>query len=153
MGAAIQALQEASFNEVEVIGLQWRISRIRSSDLAKVGVAAFALASKNDDETMESSIAALTPEQAEKLASYQEAVVCAGVKQVRPSVDDGWEDVMLMISETRSSPEEGKLWIGSLPAKAITVLFTAIMELSTDEGGAAERLTSFRDAAGLAVNA
>jgi len=153
MGAAIQALQDASFNEVEAIGLQWRISRIRSSDLAKVGVAAFALAAKNENETTESSIAALTPEQAEKLASYQEAVVCAGVKQVRPFADEAWEDVMLMISETRASPAEGRLWIGSLPAKAITVLFTSIMELSTDEGGAAERLTSFRDAAGAAVNA
>ena len=145
MTNVIAAIAASSYSEVEAMGLRWRISRIRSADLAKVGVAAFAVAGNGatDSETLAKT---MTPEQAEKLASYQEAVVCAGVKAVSRSGEE-WEPVALMISETRASPEEGRLWIGSITSQAVTALFSAIMELSTDEGGAAERLASFRESA------
>lgn len=142
MGQVIAALAASSYTEVEVIGLKWRISRIRSADLAKVGVAAFAIAGVGGGDA-EQAAKAMTPEQAEKLAGYQEAVVCAGVRGVAHD-DSGFEDVTLLLSEARANPAEGRLWIGAIPTKAITELFTAIMELSTDEGGAAERLASFR---------
>lgn len=146
MGNVIAAIAQSAYREVEVIGLNWRISRIRSADLAKVGVAAFAIAGDGKTTDGESIAKTMTPEQAEKLASYQEAVVCAGVKSVKAD-GEGWEDVSLMISESRANPDEGKLWIGALPTAAINELFSAIMDLSTDEGGAAERLASFRESA------
>jgi hypothetical protein len=148
MGSVLDAIAESAYREVEAIGLHWKIGRIRSADLAKVGVAAFAVAGSGKPEDGPASLASqMTPEQAEKLAGYQEAVVCAGVKAVREGQDGTWEDVSLMISEQRSAPKEGRLWIGALPTQAVNELFSAIMDLSTDEGGAAERLASFRESA------
>ena len=141
----IAAIAASSFSEVEAMGLKWRISRIRSADLAKVGVAAFAVAGKGAADGAEIA-KTMPPAQAEKLASYQEAVVCAGVKAVSRDGED-WENVSLMISETRANPDEAKLWIGSITSQAVTAIFSAIMDLSTDEGGAAERLASFRESA------
>jgi hypothetical protein len=123
----IQAIKESSTDEIEAAGLFWRVRRICSADLARVGFAALAMA---------------TPEQA---ANDQDldATVCAGVYSVGDQ-DGNWDDLTCSIDKAKEDPDNGVLWVGSLPAGVTDVLFSRIMELSTDGEEAAKRLASFR---------
>jgi len=125
----------------------WRCRKVRSADLAEVGVAALqmARASAATDTTeadLEGALRRMTPDQAKQIAGYQEAVVCAGLL----AVGDGetWEDVTLVPTAGKANPDKGKLYVGDLPPTVTEGIFAEVMKLSTDEGEAGERLASFR---------
>ena len=144
----IKAIQEASTDEIEAAGLFWRVRRICSADLARVGFAALAMATPEqagDGQDIEAALNRINPKQAADLASLQEATVCAGVVAVGDP-NGNWDDLSLSIEKAKEDPDKGVLWVGSLPAGVTDVLFSRIMELSTDQEEAAKRLASFRSA-------
>ena len=142
----LHAIQNASIKEVELDnGLTFRIKKICSADIAKAGVAFMAMASPDMEQMDEAAIMKrLTPEAAGKMAMLQEATVAAGVMSV--SAGDDFEDVTLVMEKDKEDPDSGRLWVGSLPAGTMEILFAEVMELSTDGEGASQRLKSFRSA-------
>ena len=142
----LHAIQNASIKEVELDnGLTFRIKKICSADIAKAGVAFMAMASPDMEQMDEAAIMKrLTPEAAGKMAMLQEATVAAGVMSV--SAGDDFEDVTLVMEKDKEDPDGGRLWVGSLPAGTMEILFAEVMELSTDGEGASQRLKSFRSA-------
>jgi len=150
----IQALSESSTIEVETNGLLWRISSVRSADLAKVGVAALTILPSmidDDKKDVDASVAlkAAKPDQVSQVVQMQEATVCAGVTAVGDG--DEWNDLKIVMVKKQANPNKGILWIGDMPPGSVAVLFKEIMELSTDEGGAADRLAAFRGKPRLAA--
>ena len=149
----LHAIESASMDTVEVGGLCFRVKKIKSSDLARVGFAALAVATPAaapSDDTEEADpmdmLRNITPKQAESLADLQDATVCAGTVAVKDGEDEdaAFEGLSLVIDAKRANADKGTLWVGSLPAGCIESLFAKIMELSTDKGEAAERLRRFR---------
>ena len=150
----IHAIKNASIDEVEASGLQWRVRRICSADLAKVGFAALAMATPEtaeSDADIDAAMKRLYPKQAADLASLQEATVAAGTMAVGDG-EGNWDDLSLVIDKSREDADKGVLWVGSLPAGVADVLFSRIMELSTDQDEAAKRLAGFRGKAGNAAS-
>ena len=150
----IKALSEASTIEVESNGLLWRIRSVRSADLAKVGVAALTIlpsaideGEKQPDPTQ--ALKSANPEQVSKVVQMQEATVCAGVIAVGDG--DEWNDLQIVMTKKQANPDKGSLWVGDMPPGSVAALFGQIMELSTDEGGAADRLAAFRGQPRLAA--
>ena len=150
----IKALSEASTIEVESNGLLWRIRAVRSADLAKVGVAALTiLPSAIDDGNTQpdpsQTLKSANPEQISQVVQMQEATVCAGVTAVGDG--DEWNDLQIVMLKKQANPNKGILWVGDMPPGSVAALFGQIMELSTDEGGAADRLAAFRGKPRLAA--
>ena len=142
----LHAIQTASIKEVELDnGLTFRIKKICSADIAKCGVAFMAMASPDMEQMDEEAlIKRLTPENAGKMAMLQEATVAAGVMAV--SAGGEWEDVTIVMDKDKEDPDGGRLWVGSLPAGTMEILFSSVMELSTDGEEASLILKSFRSA-------
>jgi len=154
MSTILHAIQNASMDTVEASGIFFRVRKVCSADLARVGFAALAVATPSsapapDGETgdtgeeLASVLSRISPKQAEHLAGLQDATVCAGCVAVREP-DGEWETLTLVVDASKADPDQARLWVGSLPAGVIEVLFQRIMELSTDGGEAADRLRSFR---------
>jgi hypothetical protein len=156
MTTILHAIQSAATDTVEAAGMHWRVRKVCSADLAKVGFAALAMSSaaqaegQDDQPTPEELVSRVTPKQAEQLAGLQDATVAAGLTAVS---EDGqqWEPLQAVIDPRREDADAGILCVNSLPAGVVTECFTAIMALSTDDGRAAERLRSFREPAGHAA--
>jgi len=147
MGAILHAIAQSSTSEIELAGMFWRCRKVRSADLAEVGVAALqmARASAATDTTeadLEGALRRMTPDQAKQIAGYQEAVVCAGLLAVGDG--DSWEEVSLVATAGKANPDKGKLYVGDLPPTVTEGVFAEVMRLSTDAGEASERLESFR---------
>ena len=151
----VKALSEASTIEVESNGLYWRITSVRSADLAKVGVAALTIlpsmmdAGETKEADASNALKTAKPEEVSQVVQMQEATVCAGVTAVGDG--DEWNDLRIVMVKKQANPNKGILWVGDMPPGSVSTLFSAIMELSTDEGGAAERLQQFRGKARLAA--
>lgn len=157
MTTILHAIQSAATDTVEAAGLHFKIRKVCSADLAKVGFAALAMAgAAGDAETAaaEGGVEALadriTPKQAEQMASLQDATVAAGITAVSED-GESWEPLRLVIDSKREDPDAGILAVSSLPAGVVAACFERIMSLSTDDGRAAERLRSFRGATGPAA--
>ena len=151
----IKALSEASTIEIESNDLMWRISSVRSADLAKVGVAALTILPSmlDGDQPKETdpskALKTASPDQVSQVVQMQEATVCAGVTAVGDG--DEWNDLRVVMVKKQANPNKGILWVGDMPPGSVSTLFSAIMELSTDEGGAADRLAAFRGQPRLAA--
>lgn len=142
----LKAISDSATNEIESNGFMLRVKRVRSSDLAEVGVAALAMVPTLDGKASKKKNAAqnITPDQAKKLAKYQEAVCCAALVAIGDPSNGEWNDVKMVMDEKREDPAAGVLWIGSLPSGIVSSCFQESMRLSTDEGDAAELLGRFR---------
>ena len=149
----LHAIKDASTDEIEVAGLTWRVHRICSADLAKVGFAAMAMATPegDGDVDVEAMMKRINPKQASDLAALQEATVAAGTLAVSDG-EGNWDDLRLVIDRSKEDADKGVLWVGSLPAGVSDKLFTRIMALSTDGEEAAKRLRSFRRQSAVSVN-
>ena len=79
------------------------------------------------------------------MAKLKDAIIASGLMAVGDPATGEWENVEPVISREDSDPENGKLWVGSLPTEIGDVVFAEIMNLSTD-GAALERLRTFRKA-------
>ena len=151
MSKLLRAISDASMDVVEVADIEFRVRKICSSHLAKVGMAALAVATpemaekaETDDNDVSKMMNSVTPKQAEHLAQLQDATVCAGLVSIRDVGADEWEPITVVMDPAKEDIDADRVWVGSLPAGVVEKLFQTIMSLSTDRGDAAERLKSFR---------
>ena len=99
-----------------------------------------------DDNTVASKVAAQPVEQLQTMARLKDAVIAAGLMAVGDPATGEWEDVEAVLERDKSAPDDGVLWVGSIPNQVADELFKCCMDLSTDGGAALERLRSFRKA-------
>ena len=149
MSNLLNAVKEASTDVLEIGGFKWRVRRVSSADLARVGFAWLAMASPEDAkagaEGQLDITAALQRADEKKLvhmAALKDAVVAAGLMAIGHG--DTWDECQVTLKKSEEDADKGIIWIGSLPADVDNEIFAAIMSLSTDGGMAAERLASFR---------
>ena len=157
MGGILAAIENCTTAEVEAGGMLWRISKVGSSDLARVGHAAIAVAqhlenpnsdggidsNKSADE-LASKMANTSSKQLETMARLKDAIVAAGLVAVGDPVSDEWEDVRVVLDKASSDAQNGVLWVGAIPSDISDTLFSEILSLSTDGGAVLERLQAFR---------
>ncbi|QDP48293.1 MAG: hypothetical protein Unbinned4944contig1000_17 [Prokaryotic dsDNA virus sp.] len=148
----LEAIEQSTQNVVEAGGVQWKVRKICSADLARVGHAALAVAqgmSKNEpseltEEKAQEAISAASVKQLETMAKLKDAVIAAGLIAVGDEKGESWTDVTIVLDAKASDAKNGRLWVGALPPDVSEPLFTEIMSLSTDGGAALDRLQSFR---------
>ena len=159
MAGILQAIESSAINTIDVGGMKWRVTKICSADLARVGHAALAVAQgmenpnapangeaveNVEDEDVMSKIAATPAKQQETMATLKDAVVAAGLIAVGDPETDEWEKVEVMLESAKSDPRAGRIWVGSLPSEVSDAIFNEVMSLSTDGGRSLERLRQFR---------
>ena len=162
MAGILQAIESSAINTIDAGGMKWRVRKICSADLARVGHAALAVAQGMEnpnapsdgsaveevaEEDVMSRIAAAPAKQLETMAALKDAVVAAGLIAVGDPETDEWEKVEVMLQSDKSDPRAGRIWVGSLPSEVGDAIFTEVMSLSTDGGRSLERLRSFRERA------
>jgi hypothetical protein len=158
MGNILTAIENSAINEIEAGGMVFRVRKICSADLAKVGHAALAMAQGLEQPTskrkskaskaqdISKEISQQPVEQLQTMAKLKDAIIASGLMAVGDPVSGEWENVEPVLKREDSDPENGRLWVGSLPQEISDSLFTEIMNLSTDGGAALERLRTFRNA-------
>ena len=164
MGNILAAIENSGINEVDAGAMLWRVRKICSADLAKVGHAALAMAQglggekkgkskkSETDHDKTAQIASQPVEQLQTMAKLKDAIIAAGLMAVGDPATGEWEDVKPVLDRDESDPENGRLWVGSLPTEVSDTIFNEIMELSTDGGAALERLHTFRKATRNSAN-
>ena len=148
MSATLHAIKNAATTTFQVGDLFFQLRKVRTSDVAKIGVAAIGMMNpinqpNEDDEepALESALRRLSPKQIGELTDMQAAVTCAGVMGI--SVDgENFEKIDLVMDSAREDCDAARLCVHSLPPGCVEKLFQEILELSTG-GGAADRLRSF----------
>ena len=160
MGNILAAIEKSAIQEVDSGGMLWRMRKIASSDLARVGHAALAMGQMlgttptgkgkgkdaDSDASVAEKVAAQPVDQLQTMARLKDAVIAAGLMAVGDPATGEWEDVEGVLDRDKSDPEAGKLWVGALPNQVADDLFSCCIDLSTDGGAALERLRSFRAA-------
>jgi hypothetical protein len=160
MGNILAAIENSAIKEVDAGGMSWRMRKISSADLARVGHAALAMGqmmadqaagadadqAENNDDEVAARVAAQPVEQLQTMAKLKDAVIAAGLMAVGDPATGEWEDVEAVLDRNKSAPADGVLWVGAIPNEVADELFQACMDLSTDGGAALERLRSFRTA-------
>lgn len=147
MPGILHAIRDSSIQELDIQGFRWRIRKVCSADLARVGFAWLSMASPDaaaDAPTPDLKAALGRADEGKlvQLAALKDAIIAAGLLAI--GHDDQWEECTVTLKQSEEDADKGILWVGSLPADADNELFTAIMSLSTDGGSAADRLASFR---------
>ena len=159
MAGILQAIENSSIATIESGGMKWRVRKICSGDLARVGHAALAVAQGMDfnsdttdaeekpQEEVMKTISKSSAKQLETMANLKDAVIAAGLIAVGDPVTDEWEKVTPVLDRDKADPVNGTIWVGSVPASVGDELFAEIMSLSTDGGRSLERLRAFRERA------
>lgn len=155
MSGTLHAIKNASTTTVESGLLHFRVRKVRSSDVARVGFAALTMISPDEvlepvdpseedqNAAFEAKIRRMSPKQMGEITEMQSAVVCAGVLAVSADGGASWDNVQLTMDQKKENIDKSILCVHSLPPGAVETCFTEIMNLSTDKGAAAERLRSF----------
>jgi len=145
MAGILHALATAATREVVLGGVEWRLRRASSADLAQAQAGALALipVDPTGGECRKPSKYPPSDDALAKMASLSEAMVCASVTHARAPGED-WEAVTLVPVRKKADPEKGRLWVGDLTVKTRQSLFAEAMAHSTEDGEAVERLESFR---------
>ena len=166
MGQLLEAIEQSTTKEIEAGDMLWRVQKINSSDLAKVGHCALAFgqglaqqntrptkakkakAKANDEDAGGQDFADMMAnqpvEKLETMARLKDAVVAAGLVAVGDPDGGEWEAVEAVLDRDKADPKSGKLWVGSIPNETADLLFQAVMDVSTDSGEALVRLRRFR---------
>ncbi len=153
----LEQIKSASTSDVSHAGIDWRIQRITSAHLAKVGFAWLNMVTpaQGSDDSGQLDLASMFKTASEgqmvELARLKDAVVAAGLVGV--GRDGNWEALRVTLRQQDEDLAGGVMWIGSLPAGVDNSLFDDIMQLSTDGGRAADVLSSFRGQSGDADSA
>jgi hypothetical protein len=156
MGNILAAIESCATSVVEAGDMNWRVRKVSSADLARVGHAALAVAQglevpdtdgKSSEDVLE-QVAATPVKHLETMARLKDAVLAAGLLAVGDPDTGEWEDVKVVLDVDASDAENGKLWVGAIPSGISDDLFQEIMSLSTDGGAAIERLRAFRGSTG-----
>ena len=163
MSGILHALSDSAYSEIEVAdcgGLRCRVRKVRSADLAGVGLAALNILPATAREKMENgsggdamaAISSLDPKKAAELLRHQEGMVCASLVAVFDSESKKWEPVQLVMDAKREDVAAGRLWVGALPPAVQSAVFEEAMRLSTDEAAAAA-IAGFRGKARIVTPA
>tara|TARA_Y100000401_G_scaffold117444_1_gene126277 strand:+ start:2261 stop:2794 length:534 start_codon:yes stop_codon:yes gene_type:complete len=153
MGGIAQAFESASMSTIEIDDMKYRVRKISSAHLAKVGHAALAVAQgleqkdpekDEPDDALMSRIASAPAKQLEGMVKMKDAVVAAGLIAIGDKQEGTWEDVRVCLTAEESDARNGVIWVGALPAEVSTEIFNEVMSLSTDGGRSLERLRQFR---------
>ena len=165
MGTIAEALEATSQSIIVENGMRWKVQKIKSADLARVGHAALAVAqamnnpnaeqtgeNTKDPEQLAQKLATSNVKNLESLARLKDAVLCAGLVAVAPETVDDWEVLDVVLEREKADPRKGRIFVGSVPTPIADKLFEEIMSLSTDGGRSLERLRAFRNGAGGAVS-
>jgi len=155
MGNILAAIENSAIRDIESGPVIWRIKKICSADLAKVGHAALAMSQglesikKNDGEEasaeqIEKMMASQTVEKLKTMAGLKDAIVAAGLIACGDPETQEFDRVQCVLESEKSNAAEGVLWVGAIPNHIADELFSAILDLSTDGGAAVERLRAFR---------
>ena len=163
MSGILRALSDSTFSEIEIAecgGLRCRVRKVRSADLAGVGLAALNIlpaAARTDAENGQpfdpaDAIARLDPKKATELLRHQEGMVCASLVAVFDPEAKQWEPIQLVMDAKREDVNAGRLWVGALPPAVQSAVFEEAMRLSTDEV-AASASEGFRGKAGSVASA
>ena len=175
MGQILKQIADTSTSEIEAGGFSWRVKKVASSDLARVGHASLVVAqafqgeeavskaanrkpkSKGKTNGVEAAeddpaalLASVSPEVLENMASLKAAVVMAGTVAV--GHEGEWEDVRLVSTIEEEDPDAGLIAVASLPPDVDDAIFNEVMSLSTDGGLAMSRLAAFRGSTVAAPN-
>jgi|21_taG_2_1085346.scaffolds.fasta_scaffold00229_18 hypothetical protein len=165
MGGILNAIEQSATSVVEAGEMNWRVRKISSGDLARVGHAALAVAQgleqpKESAEDTEGAsaefikqVASAPVKQLETMAKLKDAVVAAGLLAVGDPETGEWEEVRAVLDVDAGDAKSGRLWVGAIPSDIGDTLFAEIMSLSTDGGKALERLRSFRGTTGNTASA
>ena len=152
----IDRIEGAAYTVVATGALEWRIRRVRSSDLARAGnaqlLAMLTPVDMGKIQEVSASEAAqllmdkyrnLTDPQLHRMATSQEALVCAGVVAVRAAGSEEWREITIHPTKPSSDPD-GILSVQSLADPHKKALSEAIMAHSVDEGGLREAIQGFQ---------
>ena len=151
MSATLHAIKNAATTTIEVGGLFFQIRKVRTSDVAHIGVAALAMlnpknaqkGSKEDNsDDLEKMLSRLSPKQAGELTEMQAGICCAGIIGISPDGED-YENVQVVMDFKNEDLDQNRICVHSLPPGVVETCFSEILELSTDRGGSAERLATF----------
>lgn len=154
MAGVLHALATAAVREVVLGGVEWRLRRVSSADLARAQAGALALLPVDPSpkkkgrkaETPEELMRRMPPESIAQQARMSDAMACASVTHVRGQGDD-WEPVALIMDRDKADPEQARLWIGDLTMSTRSGLWREAMAHSTQDGEDVEVLQSFRGTA------
>ena len=162
MGGILAAIENSTTAVVECGKMNWRVRKVSSADLARVGHAALAVAQhlenpnsdgtpkkgkKDDDKELVAKLTNSSSKHLETMARLKDAIVAAGLLAVGDPLSGEWEDVRCVMDVKDADAQNGKLWVGALPSNVADACFEEIMSLSTDGGAALERLQAFRESA------
>lgn len=153
MGQILELLAGAATVDVrqEAYGLTWRVRAVRSSDLVAVGYAAIVGLGAGEAPSepgadlagVAERLRSLSAEQVQRLAGFQEALVCAGVVGLASDALP-YEEITVVLDPRGTDKERGRLYVGDLPPGTVVLLADRILDLSTNGPEAAERLRAFR---------
>ena len=154
MAGVLHALATAAIKEVNAGGVDWRLRRVSSADLARAQAGALALlpvdptptkgkGKKQKEETTQDFLRRVSPEALAETAQMSDSMACASVSHARIPGGE-WEPVTLVPRREKADPEAGRLWVGDLAMDVRSALFQAAMAHSTEDGEAVARLESFR---------
>jgi|TARA_R110000824_G_scaffold171454_3_gene349072 hypothetical protein len=153
MSSVLGAVKSASIKEIEIDEIKYRVRRVSSADLARVGFAWLSMASPEDDSSGSPDIQKMLQRASEsklvELAKLKDAIIAAGLIAIGHK--DFWDECRVTLKQSEEDIENGVLWVGSLPAgEADNKIFETIINLSTEGGKVAERLSSFPESTGNA---
>jgi len=147
----LSAVAATSERIVEVGGIEWRLRRVTSADLMRVGYAAMVAAAPdlsrlqaaaNDPAMLASTLAEMGPRGLERLETTRHATVCAAMVAQRAVGAEEWEEDRLVMSQ--GDEGEGRVWIRRIPAAWIERLATEANDLAGGGAEVAALLASFR---------
>jgi hypothetical protein len=166
MGQLLEAIEQSTTKEIEAGGMLWRVKKIASADLARVGHCALGLgqglqapkpakkrrgkksAEDAEPQGFAESMAKQPVEALETMAKLKDAVVAAGLVAVGDPETDEWEDVQGVLEREKSDAKAGRLWVGSIPNEIGDLIFEAVMDVSTNSGEDLANLRRFRGESG-----
>ena len=147
MSSVLGAVKSASIKEIEIDEIKYRVRRVSSADLARVGFAWLSMASPEDDSSGSPDIQKMLQRASE--SKLKDAIIAAGLIAIGHK--DFWDECRVTLKQSEEDIENGVLWVGSLPAgEADNKIFETIINLSTEGGKVAERLSSFPESTGNA---
>lgn len=148
--SVFDTIKQANTAVVHAGGLAWKVQRIKSEDLIRVGAAMLAMmpsqleGDPGEVAAAEAQINAGDIEGFTRMFSHVDAVVCASLCEASADEGQTWEPIRMCLREDEESREAKTMWIENLPAEVRRELFFETMRLCSDNGRLAKALANFR---------
>jgi hypothetical protein len=162
MGKLTEKFRNEGHEDVESLGLLWRVNRIRTIDLFRAGNAALIMSPIPDavdaaqggipapsPEEMAAQFQRMSAQQKEhvlaELERAQEAVIQAALSHVGERAADGvaWEPIEVVLTREEAVPGSNRVFVADLPQEARVAIYSTAMRISVG-GKAAQAIERFR---------